>query len=352
MVGGAVSVLRCCCTALARRLARRAAGRHRARHVDAAGGVSGRADGIHGDGRVADLARARADAPRCRDRNARLGDGAVYRQDRHADGEPDVDRRAALARRRDISDRAVRSAIPRRCFTSIVDFGDARECARARRSDGEGDSTNSARRTWLRGALPRRGWTLAARLWPAARSARDVARVAAGPTTTTSSSRRRARRRRSPICVALDAAPIAPRSRTPSMRWPPTDCGCSASRARRSRATRCRESQRDFAFEFVGLIGLADPLRPSVPAAVARMPFGRHPRRDDHRRLSGDRARDRAPGRSRRDDLVSGERTATGSTTPSWRQRVRTRDGIRADHAGAEAAHRQRAEGATAKSSR
>ncbi len=29
------------------------------------------------------------------------------------------------------------------------------------------------------------------------------------------------------------------------------------------------ESQRDFAFEFVGLIGLADPLRPSVPAAVA-----------------------------------------------------------------------------------
>ena len=29
------------------------------------------------------------------------------------------------------------------------------------------------------------------------------------------------------------------------------------------------ESQRDFDFEFVGLIGLADPLRPSVPAAVA-----------------------------------------------------------------------------------
>ena len=29
------------------------------------------------------------------------------------------------------------------------------------------------------------------------------------------------------------------------------------------------ESQRDFAFEFLGLVGLADPLRPSVPAAVA-----------------------------------------------------------------------------------
>jgi P-type Ca2+ transporter type 2C len=29
------------------------------------------------------------------------------------------------------------------------------------------------------------------------------------------------------------------------------------------------ESQHDFVFEFVGLVGLADPLRASVPAAVA-----------------------------------------------------------------------------------
>ncbi|MBL8700233.1 MAG: cation-translocating P-type ATPase [Alphaproteobacteria bacterium] len=30
------------------------------------------------------------------------------------------------------------------------------------------------------------------------------------------------------------------------------------------------DSQRDFAFEFLGLVGLSDPIRPSVPAAVAR----------------------------------------------------------------------------------
>ena len=29
------------------------------------------------------------------------------------------------------------------------------------------------------------------------------------------------------------------------------------------------DSQADFAFEFLGLVGLADPLRESVPAAVA-----------------------------------------------------------------------------------
>ena len=32
------------------------------------------------------------------------------------------------------------------------------------------------------------------------------------------------------------------------------------------------DSQHDFAFEFLGLVGLADPLRPSVPDAVRRMP--------------------------------------------------------------------------------
>ena len=35
----------------------------------------------------------RADAPRRGDRDARVGDGAVHRQDRHADRKPDVDRR-------------------------------------------------------------------------------------------------------------------------------------------------------------------------------------------------------------------------------------------------------------------
>ena len=60
------------------------------------------------------------------------------------------------------------------------------------------------------------------------------------------------------------------------------------------------DSQHDFAFEFLGLVGLADPLRPSVPDAVRRMPVGWHQGSHDHRRLSGDRQSNRPPGRSRR----------------------------------------------------
>ena len=79
----------------ARRMAGRRAGRNCARHVDAAGRVSGRAHRLHGDGRVANFAGARAD-PACRgDRNPRLRHRAVHRQDRHPDREPDDDRRAA-----------------------------------------------------------------------------------------------------------------------------------------------------------------------------------------------------------------------------------------------------------------
>ena len=85
---------------LARRMARRGARRHRARHVDAARRVSGGADGVHGHGRLADLAGARAHAARRRHRDARLGDGAVHGQDRHADREPHVRRRAAAQERR------------------------------------------------------------------------------------------------------------------------------------------------------------------------------------------------------------------------------------------------------------
>ena len=42
---------------------------------------------------------------------------------------------------------------------------------------------------------------------------------------------------------------------------------CSALRKRLGRRT-LAGSQHDFDFQFLGLIGLADPVRPSVPAAV------------------------------------------------------------------------------------
>ena len=50
-------------------------------------------------------------------------------------------------------------------------------------------------------------------------------------------------------------------------------------------------------FDYLGLVGLADPLRSTVPDAVARMPQRGHPRGDDHRRLS---RRPRAPSRPSR----------------------------------------------------
>ena len=59
------------------------------------GRVSGRPHRLHGDGRLANFAGARADAARSGHRNTGLRDGAVHRQDRHPDREPDDDRRTA-----------------------------------------------------------------------------------------------------------------------------------------------------------------------------------------------------------------------------------------------------------------
>ena len=65
-------------------------------------------------------------------------------------------------------------------------------------------------------------------------------------------------------------------------------------------------SQHDFTFEFLGLVGLADPLR-RVSRCGQRMPVGRHQGGHDYRRLSGDRRGDRPSGRHRRAKLVTGE---------------------------------------------
>ncbi len=89
--------------------------------------------------------------------------------------------------------------------------------------------------------------------------------------------------------------------------------------------------QHDFVFELLGLVGLADPVRPTAVAAVRRVPHGRHPRGDDHRRLPGHRPAHRAPGRaplrSRRDRAGTGRderRRAPGvrrtarACSPAW----------------------------------
>ena len=64
-------------------------------------------------------------------------------------------------------------------------------------------------------------------------------------------------------------------------------------------ATTCPRSITTFRFEFVGLLGFEDPLRPTVPAAVAECQRRRRPRGDDHRRLPGHRAEHRPPGGAR-----------------------------------------------------
>ena len=51
-----------------------------------------------------------------------------------------------------------------------------------------------------------------------------------------------------------------------------------------------------FRFEFLGLVGLADPLRAERAGRRGGMPLRRHPGGDDHRRLSGDRQGDRQAG--------------------------------------------------------
>ena len=77
---------------VSRRMAGGTAGRHYYRHVDAAGGISGGADGLHGHGSLENLARPRSDPPLRGDRSTRLGDRAVHGQDGHADRKSDVRR--------------------------------------------------------------------------------------------------------------------------------------------------------------------------------------------------------------------------------------------------------------------
>ncbi len=62
--------------------------------------------------------------------------------------------------------------------------------------------------------------------------------------------------------------------------------------------------QHEFVFQFIGLIGLEDPIRPTVPAADQRMRRGGDQGGDDHGRLPGDGAEDRPADR----DAGLGER--------------------------------------------
>ena len=177
------------------------------------------------------------------------------------------------------------------------------------------------------------------------------------------------RRRRACDVVAAKGAPESDRRALPTSRtgrdggrstpratWPATGCACSASpgptvdarrAARRSARLRVRSSS--------GLVGLADPLRPTVPQAIARVPRRRHPRRDDHRRLSGDRARasPREAGLARPAACSTRAPSSTRWTTTTLaRPAARTSTSSRASCPSRSCASSQALQGAAARSSR
>ena len=77
----------------------------------------------------------------------------------------------------------------------------------------------------------------------------------------------RERPKRSPIFVTLSEND-APSYRAMSKPWPATDCACWLLLKRASPAIFGRAANTTFDFEFLGLIGLADPVRAGVPQAI------------------------------------------------------------------------------------
>ena len=148
-----------------RRMAGSTAGRNYHRHVDAAGGISGGAHSLHGDGRLAHLAGAGVDPAFYRHRSPWIGDCAVHGQDRHADRKSDVRCR---------TENAGREMAPRRRWSGWAELSRGRglwrsgERAGGVRSDGKGAPR-------ARGQSIRTGRSLAKRrrktdkdLWPKA----------------------------------------------------------------------------------------------------------------------------------------------------------------------------------------
>ena len=106
-----------------RRLAGRPARRAHAGDGDPPQRVPRRAHHLPGAGRLAPVSQARARAADARARDARLGDRAVRRQDRHADAEPDD---GAPAVRRAARASTSRSTTGRRCPSSSTSWSSTR----------------------------------------------------------------------------------------------------------------------------------------------------------------------------------------------------------------------------------
>ena len=282
---------------VARALVRCGAERHRARHVDAAGGDSARPDRVHGDGRLAHLAGPRAHPPHLGDRIARRRDRAVHRQDRHADPEPHDDRRAARR------DKAIGGRKSGRIFSAggggAARLRRAGERARTVRSDGEG-VLRAARDDARRRRRPASRPDARTRVW---RPPRPVRRrqCLARPRRGRALRRRKARRRRSPNCAAL-AAPE--RERLGRLVDEMARDGMRVLAVARAALAAGLRARRLAARPAVHASGSGRARRPAARQRAGRgqgMPLGRGARGDDHRRLSRHRARHRRRGRNRRD---------------------------------------------------
>ena len=109
-----------------------------------------------------------------------------------------------------------------------------------------------------------------ARLRASSRSPRHVARLAGRRMASkSSSSPPRAHPKPSPNFVTSAPQDLAALTHVGQRHGRRRTCACWAWPVPRSLGTNWPDSQHDFAFEFFGLVGLADPLRASVPAAVA-----------------------------------------------------------------------------------
>ncbi len=218
-------------------------------------------------GRLADLPEQRADAPDAGHRDAGGRHRPVRRQDRDADPEPD-DRAAGSA-----PTGSRRRPGRRRAAAPGGVHGAARvrhpgQQARSLRPDGAGPARG--RRPAARGAP-----STCTRAGPGARVPAHRPSCWRCPTSGDAGRRRgawwppRARRRRSPTSATSPAE-----ARTALLQQAAAAGGAGAPGAgrgpRRARGrARCRRASTTSRSSSSGLVGLADPLRPAVPAAVA-----------------------------------------------------------------------------------
>ena len=250
---------------------------------------------------------------------------AVHRQDRHADAEPHDDRRHARPAMT-TGVRRTRSRSPANSAT-LARIRNSGQRARAFRSRWRRRSTPSPPNACRADRRPAQRPDTEVGIRASSRSARDDAGLATSVGRRRLSSPPKARPRRSPSSAGLPAGRAGASYAGRSTRWRRTGMRVLgvARAAVAARIARRRNRRATLPFAFLGLVGLADPLRPTVPAAVREcraagirvvMITGDYP--PTARAIA-------ARGRARRRRRRHRRRARAHETTPSCAQRVRAR---------------------------